>query len=352
MAAGTELEPGALHIYTVTDMHTAGEPVRIFTGGLPALRGDTLLAKRRDALERVDMVRRRLMFEPRGHADMYGVWPTEAHHPEAALAVLFTHNEGYSTMCGHATIALGRWVLDQGLVEAESPQTRFVLECPCGPVTVYAEVAAGGGVGRVSFDSVPSFAALLDATLAVEGFEPLTVDVAYGGAFYVIVPASRLGLDLMESRYETLVHAARRITAAGREQLSIRHPDSPDLGFLYGTILTDDRSPEDPEPTRNLCVFGGGQVDRSATGSGATARMALDHARGRLEPGARREFQGVSGVAFTAELREADAGGVIVRVSGRAHYWGENRIIVEADDPLADGLAIPATLGEMASARS
>jgi len=337
--------------YTVTDMHTAGEPVRIFTGGVPALRGATLLEKRRDARDTHDHVRRRLMLEPRGHADMYGVWPTEPSHPDAALAVLFTHNEGYSTMCGHATIALGRWVIDQKMVPVTVPETRFVLECPCGPVTVYASVDEAGRVGRVAFDSVPAFVPQLDLALDVADFGPVTVDIAYGGAFYAVVRASALGLDLWNSPYETLVQAGRRITEAGRAQARISHPVEPDLGFLYGTILIDDVAPESDAPTYNLCVFGGGQVDRSPTGSGATARMALDHARGLIGPGRRREFRGLSGVGFDAEIRAATGDGVIVRVGGESFYHGEQTVICEDGDPLLNGLEVPEVLRDLWAAQ-
>ena len=336
-----------VHRYSVTDMHTAGEPVRIFTGGLPELRGATLLDKRRDALANHDHVRRLLMREPRGHANMYGVWPIAPHDEGAALAVLFTHNGGYSTMCGHATIALGRWVIEQGLVEATAPETRFVLECPCGPVTVCTRVDEDGRPGAVSFESVPAFAAQLDAELAVPGFGDVQLDVAYGGAFYAIVPASRLGLDLRQTPYDRLVDAGRRITVAGRQALTVEHPEEPDLGFLYGTILTDDTCPGTDAPTYNLCVFGGGQVDRSATGSGVTARLALAYARGDAKPGDRGEFRGVSGVGFAGKLvREAEHG-VIVAVSGRANYSGEARFVIEPDDELPDGLHIPDTLGAL-----
>ena len=329
--------------YRVTDMHTAGEPVRIFTGGLPSLRGRTLLEKRADARDRLDHVRRALMLEPRGHADMYGVWPTEPDLAEAALAVLFTHAEGYSTMCGHATIALGRWMLDEGIVTPRSPETRFVLQCPCGPVTVHASIDEAGRRSGVAFGSVPAFAQALDAPLEVQEHGRTTVDIAYGGAFYAILPASRLGLDLRESPYEALVQAARRVTQAGRAQLAIRHPEEPDLSFLYGTILTCDAAP--PAPTWNLCIFGGGQVDRSATGSGATARMALDHARGLIGTGQPRAFHGLSGLPFTAELTEAAPQHVVVRIAGEAHYTGTAEFVVEPHDPLARGLAIPSRLG-------
>lgn len=328
--------------YTVVDMHTAGEPVRIFTGGLPELAGETLLDRRRDAMDHHDHVRRRLMLEPRGHADMYGVWPTRASHPDAAMAVLFTHNEGYSTMCGHATIALGRYAVDQGLVTLGPDGADFVLECPCGPVTVHVHADADGAPGDVSFDSVPAFASHLDADVTVPEYGRIAVDVAYGGAFYVIVPASRLGLDLFATPYEQLLHAARAMTAAAREQLSVSHPDADDLGFIYGTILTDDVPPSSEAPSHNVCIFGGGQVDRSPTGSGVTARLALAHARGLIEPGQTRTFRGIAGVDFTAAVRGAAAdGSVVVTVGGRGHYVGEARFVVEADDPLADGVALP-----------
>ena len=332
--------------YQVTDLHAAGEPVRIITGGAPRLRGTTLLEKRRDAMANHDAVRRHLMLEPRGHADMYGVWPVEPDHPDCALAVLFLHNEGYSTMCGHATIALGRWVIDTGLVAAQAPVTRFRLQCPCGPVAVAVEVDASGRPGQVSFESVPAFAGQLDAQLELPGQDPVEVDVAYGGAYYAILPASRLGLDLFATPYDTLVRTARQITTAGREQLTIDHPGDPDLGFLYGCILTDDAGPPARECSRNLCIFGGGQVDRSATGSGITARLALAHARGLIQPGEVHEFAGLSGVPFSGSINALTDDGVIVTVAGRGHYSGRATLRVEADDPLSAGFEVPARLAD------
>lgn len=331
----------ALRSYSVTDMHTAGEPVRIFTGGLPTLAGDTLLAKRRDAMQAHDYVRRDLMFEPRGHSAMYGVWPLQSNLPDAALAVLFTHNEGYSTMCGHATIALGRWVIDEGLVAVSRPQTRFVLECPCGPVHVSVNIDEAGRPGEVSFTLTGARATLLDAEISIPGVGKIAVDVAYGGAYYAILPSSRVGLNFFQAPYERLVAMANQITQAGREQLQIVHPASPDLGFLYGTILTDDSVPGDGSPAYNLCAFGGGQVDRSPTGSGVAARLALDFSRGRVQSGIKREFRGISGVGFTGELVNADDTGATVKVAGRGFYVGTSRFCVERDDPLADGFTAP-----------
>ena len=338
--------------YETTDMHTAGEPVRIVTAGYPPLPGATILEKRRHAKDRLDHIRRRLMLEPRGHQDMYGVIPVPPADPAAQLAVLFMHNSGYSTMCGHATIAIGRWAVEQGLVPVTRPLTRFNLECPCG--VVHVTVAVGeSGTGEVAFESVPAFASHLDLDVATSEFGRLRVDIAFGGAFYAILPASRLGLSMFETPLPRLIAAGSAITAAIRAQVILEHPVAPDLAFLYGTILTDDLEPSSPHPSVNLCVFAEGQVDRSPTGSGVTARLALDHTRGRLPLGARRSFRGLTGGPFSGELvREARAGdraAVIARVGGRAYHCGRSSFLIEEDDPLRDGFAMPRTLGELAT---
>ncbi|HKF73655.1 MAG TPA: proline racemase family protein [Stellaceae bacterium] len=336
--------------YRTLDMHTAGEPVRIITDGYPALPGATILEKRCYAQAKLDHIRRRLMLEPRGHADMYGVIPVEPSHPDADLAVLFTHNSGYSTMCGHATIAIGRWAVDHKLVPVQRPVTTFNLECPCGVVQVTVEVGETG-TGTVTFESVPAFASHLDLSIMTERFGRIGLDISFGGAFYAILPASQLGLSMLGTPLEALIHAGREITAATRAQVVLEHPDASDLAFLYGTILTDDAAAGDSAASLNLCVFGAGQVDRSPTGSGVTARLALDHARGALSIGGRRVFRGLTGEPFTGELvREARAGNrraVIVRVGGRAYYTGTASFVIEAEDPLRDGFPIPQTLAAL-----
>jgi proline racemase len=328
-------------VYEVTDMHTAGEPVRIVTAGYPALAGATLLEQRRDARTRFDHIRRILMLEPRGHAGMYGVIPLAPSDPRADLAVLFTHNAGYSTMCGHATIAIGRWAVESGRVRTR----RFGLETPCGLVLVsVAEPDAHGT--RVSFDSVPGFAASLDRRIELPGLGEVAFDIAYGGAFYAILPASRLGLDFAAAPLDTLAAAGANLTAAIRASLTIEHPAEPELSFLYGTIITDEAV---SGPSWNLCVFAEGQIDRSPTGSGVTARMALDWVRGRIAPGESREFRGVSGGGFTGEIVATEGyginGRVTVRVGGYAYRTGTARFVVEDTDPLGTGFALPARFG-------
>ncbi|MET1026537.1 MAG: proline racemase family protein, partial [Dongiaceae bacterium] len=235
------LDP-ATRIETI-EMHTGGEPVRIVTAGYPVINGTTLLDKRRDALARLDAYRRLIMWEPRGHFDMYGVLPVAPDHPEADLAVLFIHNEGYSTMCGHATIALGRYAVDQGLIKPADGIARLRLQCPCGLVEVRVRMIedqqGGARPGPVSFISVPAFAFALDRRVEVPGLGPVTVDIGYGGAFYAFLPASRFNLDVRRSPTRDLVAAATTVTAAVKQQVQLDHPESEDLAFLYGTILTD-----------------------------------------------------------------------------------------------------------------
>jgi len=327
----------SLTTYRTIEMHTAGEPVRLILEGFPEPQGATVLERRNDAAARLDIHRRRLMLEPRGHAEMYGALPVPAVAP-AAFGVLFMHHSGFSTMCGHATIALGRWAVDSGRVALRNGRADFVLECPCGPVDVH--VSDGGA--SVAFDSVPAFAVELDTTLELAARGQILCDVGYGGAFYAILPASRLGLDLEASPVGELRAAALAVVGAIRTRGAVRHPTEPDLSFLYGAILTDD-APLDAA-SRHFCVFGESQIDRSATGSGVTARMAVDAARGHIAPGQRRTFAGASGVPFQAELLGEETVGPHrawrVRVSGTAAYSGNATFVVEATDDLRDGFAI------------
>jgi trans-L-3-hydroxyproline dehydratase len=324
------------------DMHTGGEPTRIVVEGWPAFTAPTLLGKRREAREKHDHLRRALMHEPRGHADMYGALLVPADHPDADLAVLFLHNEGYSTMCGHATIALARWAVDAGRVARREPETTVRLQCPCGVVT--AHVAVGNGrAGRVRFESVPAFAFALDAIVPTETWGPVVVDIGYGGAFYAFLDAAEIGLDVRTSPLSALVDAGATIAEAAQRTLRLEHPDDPDLAFVYGTILTDGGTGA-TSPSRNVCVFAGRQVDRSPTGSGVTARIALQIARRQTRPGETCTYESITGAHFTGRtVRETSVGArkaVIVEVAGEAHYTGETLFRFDDDDPLRFGFRL------------
>ncbi len=329
-------------LLTTDDMHTGGEPVRIVTGGWPDVEGATILDKRAFARANHDHLRKVLMYEPRGHYDMYGALLVAPSLPGADLAVLFMHNEGWSTMCGHATIALGRYAVEKGLVPVTEPVTRIGLECPCGLVRVAVEVAHGKA-GRVSFESVPAFASALDLSVDVPGHGRVTCDVAYGGAFYAIADAAQFGLQFEQDRIRDFVDAATALSDAVRAAHALTHPESPDLAFLYGSILTDGGDGA-ARPTANVCVFADAEVDRSPTGSGVTARLAAMHARGIVSAGEKRIFRSVTGALFegavASQLVHEGIDAVTVDVAGRAWWSGQSRFIVEDDDPLKDGFLL------------
>lgn len=327
-------------ILSTVEMHTGGEPTRIVVDGWPSFSGRTLLEKRREAKQHFDHLRRGLMLEPRGHDGMYGALLVEPDHPEADLAVLFMHNEGYSTMCGHATIALARWAVESGRVRRTTPETVVRLQCPCGLVT--ARVTDDGGV---RFESVPAFAYALDRIAPTSTWGPVSIDVAYGGAFYAILAADSIGLDVRTSPMRAIVDAGEEITRAAAAALPIVHADEPDLAFLYGTILTDGGDGARGIPSRNICIFAGRQVDRSPTGSGVAARMALMVARRNVQAGDERLFESCTGAIFSGTvLRDAAPVGprkaTIVEVGGLAHVVGESRFRFDPDDPLREGFSL------------
>ena len=329
--------------FATVEMHTGGEPVRIVTAGFPPVPGDTILAKQGYVRQNLDHLWHLLMFEPRGHADMFGVIPVEPDLAEADVAVLFMHNAGYSTMCGHSVIALGRYAVDRGMVAVLEPVTRVNIQCPCGLVAVDVEVT-DGRPGRVSFDSVPAFAFATDRTVEIEHLGSVSYDIGYGGAFYALAEAAAFGLDVRASGTRQLVDAASAMTAAVGQETSLRHPDDPDLGFLTGTILTDGRDAWSADPTANVCVFAGAQVDRSPTGSGVTARMAVQSRKGLVGLNQERTFESVTGAVFTgavvAETTCGEIPAVIVRVAGEAHYTGEARFSLEPGDVIGRGFLV------------
>lgn len=332
-----------MNALTVTDMHTGGEPLRIVTSGYPPIPVGTILEKRAYVRENLDHLRKILIFEPRGHYDMYGALLVEPNLPGADLAVLFMHNEGYSTMCGHAVIALGRYAIDQGIVAAREPITTVNIECPCGMVTASVEVK-DGKTGAVSFESVPAFLFARDLQVDLPGHGSITYDIAYGGAFYALADCRQFGLEFGRNRVRDFVDAATAVTERVKREVLLSHPDHDDLAFLYGTILTDSRDMFSDEPTRNVCVFAEAEVDRSPTGSGVTARLAAMHAKGRIGIDQTRTFESIVGSRFSGAVARTTKTGthdaIIARVGGRAHYSGKAEFIVEADDELGRGFLV------------
>ncbi|KAM4690386.1 trans-3-hydroxy-L-proline dehydratase [Rhinophrynus dorsalis] len=341
-----QLPPHDGPVLSVVDMHTGGEPLRIVLSGAPAPEGRTVLEKRRWVRENMDWLRRVLMLEPRGHRDMYGALLVPGDEEKGAdLGVLFMHNGGYSTMCGHAIIALGRFAIDYGLIkDPQGPETPVNIHCPCGLVRAYVSYT-GGRTGAVRFHSVPAFTFAIDVTVDVPRYGKVVVDIAYGGAFYAFVSAERFGLDVCTSKTSDLVDAAAAVTDSVKAQVKLNHPDSEDLAFLYGTILTDGKDSYSQDPTANICVFAESQVDRSPTGSGVTARIALQYHKGLIQLEQIRTFKsGATDSLFTGKaIKETTCGSfkaVVVEVSGQAYYTGASSFVIENEDSLKNGFLL------------
>ena len=318
---------------TTIDMHTGGEPLRVIVAGLPAIEGQTVLEKRRYFREHYDYLRTGLMWEPRGHADMYGAVITPS--VDADFDVFFLHNEGYSTMCGHAIIALTKLIVETQLTDKQE----ITFNVPAGRIVARASVSEGKVVAA-SFRNVPSFLYLRDQQVDVEGIGSVAFDVAYGGAFYALVRAPEVGLQLAPEHCDRIIDYGRRIKHAVMNTFPIQHPFEEDLSFLYGTIFT--AAAVDPSHhSRNVCIFAEGELDRSATGSGVSARAAFHFAKGELALNERMTIESILGSTMSVDIVEVTKFGpydaVIPEVSGTASITGRNEFYFDPDDPFRKG---------------
>ncbi|PQB03483.1 proline racemase family protein [Aureitalea marina] len=333
-----------LQIQTV-DMHTGGEPLRVIISGYPPLEGNNILEYRRYCKKHLDYLRQALMFEPRGHADMYGCLIVPPNDPKADFGVIFMHNEGYSTMCGHAVIALSTLVAEQGWMDIEEGMNTLRIDAPCGRIESHIQVEKGKVVD-VNFHGVPSFVIALDQEVDVPGIGRVVYDLAYGGAFYAYVDLdkNKLELDLHAHSTDKLIDHGRRIKQAVIEHgIGFHHPFEADLSFLYGTIFIGPPISEIAD-SRNVCIFADGEVDRSPTGSGVSGRMAIHHARNEIEAGDVLTIESITGSLFTGSVVNVQTYGpftaVIPEVSGTAHMTGIHTFIIDPRDPFKDGFLL------------
>ncbi len=309
---------------TTVDYHTGGEPFRIVTGGVSPLEGRSILDKRRFAAGQLDHVRRLLVFEPRGHADMYGCFVTEPEDEGADLGVVFFHNAGYSTACGHGTIALVTWAIESGRVEGPE----VVVDVPSGRLRTTARIE-DGRVASVRFRNVPSF--VHARRLAATGRE---VDVAFGGAFYASVE-ERVAQDELPR----LIELGRAIKADLEGEHEIVHPVERELRDVYGVIFWQEEGVA-PLTQRNVTVFADGEVDRSPCGSGTSARLALLHDQGRLAVGEPLRHLSIVGSEFTGRLVEETPDGVVTEVEGSAYLTGRHEFVLDPTDDLGEGFLL------------
>ena len=363
------------------DAHAAGEPLRLIVEGCPAPKGRTMLEKREWVRTKADHLRRALMLEPRGHADMYGAVLTEPVSPGSHAGVLFMHNEGYSTMCGHGVIAVTTIALERGLLmlggagaaggaggagDAGDDETTVVYDSPAGTIRARARVtpahgrpapearARGGAsppegresgdtrIERVSFVNVPSF--VLHGGLTVKiGTRSIRVDVAFGGAFYAIADCEMVGLPIDAAHLPDLRRAGMEIKQAIESTHTIAHPLEPGLQGIYGTIFTGPPTHPDAD-LRNVTVFADAEVDRSPCGTGTAAVMAVLDAMGLLDAGKPFVHESVIGTCFTGRMGGRTQVGtyqaIVPEIEGSAWITGEHTFLIDDTDPLRSGFRL------------
>lgn len=338
-------DPSVLQIKTI-DMHTGGEPLRVIVSGFPELKGNTVLEYRRDIKENYDYLRTALMFEPRGHADMYGCILLPPNDEDADFGILFMHNEGYSSMCGHAIIAISTLAAKMNWINVKEGENELKIDAPCGRIISYVNILKGEVTG-VRFHCVPSFVVSLDRIVNVPGIGNVVYDLAYGGAFYTYVDLRKntyLNFGLTEENYRAIIQAGVDIKHAVMSQdKDIQHPFEEDLSFLYGTIFIDEPMDIDNH-SRNVCVFADGEVDRSPTGSGVSGRIAIEKARNAIDTNEFITIESITGSTFIGSLVKEEKFGpfkaVISQVEGTAFVTGINTFLIDPKDPMKNGFIL------------
>jgi proline racemase len=323
------------------DAHAAGEPLRLIVDGFPSPHGKTMLEKREWLKRHADHLRRALMLEPRGHTDMYGAILTEPVMPGSHAGVLFMHNEGYSTMCGHGVIAVTTIALERGLLMPGGDGTMVVYDSPAGTIRARADVS-GSRVNSVSFANVPSF--VLHGGLTVKlASRQIRADVAFGGAFYAIVDSEAAGLPIDAAHLPELRRAGMDIKHAIEMSVPIVHPLEPSLRGIYGTIFTAPPSDERAD-LRNVTIFAEAEVDRSPCGTGTCAVMAVIDAMGLLSDTRPFVHESLIGTRFKGRVVSRTSVGehqaIVPEIEGSAWITGEHTFIVDDRDPLKNGFRI------------
>lgn len=331
-----------------TEMHTGGMPVRVIESGYPVPQGGTVIEKRADLKNNHDHWRKLIIYEPHGHFDMYAVVLVPPELPGADVGVIFLDNEGYSTMCGHATISVARYIVDRGLIKRPitTPKTEVVIQAPCGLVKAEVEVDRKEGMvktGRVCFESVPAFVVQTDLEVDIPGHGTVKVDISYGGTFYVFVKAADVGIEVTGAHNAAMKTLAKTIKSIVNAKVTLTHPENP--AYLYGVMFVDSRDTLGAGPAEGVVIFSDSETDRSPCGSGTTARTAILHHRGLMALGRSHVFRsGATGSEFIATpSQETEVGGIkaiTVKVEGRGYYVGHNTITLEKDDVLGRGFLV------------
>ncbi len=329
------------------DYHTGGEPFRIVAEPPVPISGDSVADRRIRAIDdpAVDGLRQVLCFEPRGHADMYGGFVTPPDDEGADFGVLFWHKDGFSTACGHGTIALGVWAVETGRVATDpSGVTDVTIDVPSGRVVARVHTEAGQVTG-VDFVNVPSYALATDVAVETSRGQ-VSVDIGYGGAIYAHLRAADVGLSVDPGSVNELIAIGREAKGVLGETRYARHPADERLSGIYATILFDElgETLDGDLHQRNATIFADGELDRSPCGSGSASRVAVLVARGALKPGAKLVHDSIVGSRFVcAVVEQTTADGfdaVVPVVSGMAYRIGSSDFTVDPRDPLVPGFVL------------
>ena len=331
------------HYIHCIDAHTAGEPLRIITSGFPPILGRTMLEKRQYLLDNYDHLRKMIMLEPRGHSGMYGCLLLPAVTADGDFGVLFTHNEGLSSMCGHGIIGVTKVAIETGMIVPQEGETVVRIDSPAGRITAFADVKKGE-VERVRFQNVPCFVYKENITVNLSGFGTVSADVVYCGAFYVYLDSQKVGLSVSPENTERLVKLGMEIKNKVRSAMEFNHPTS-GVNWLYGTIFYETPVRDGAKLiSKNICIFAEGQVDRSPTGTGTGGRIALHYHKGELTKEDILINNSIINTPFEgkllAETKVGDYPAVLTEVSGTAHITGFNQLVLDPQDPLPEGFRI------------
>lgn len=327
------------------DTHTAGEAARLIIGGIPKFPGKTMAEKREYLETQQDDLRKMLMFEPRGHNDMFGAFITEPVHEEADYGIIFMDSGGYLNMCGHNTIAAMTAAVETGWVDVEDGQreVKVVQDTPAGIVRGTVHLDEDYSAESVSFENVESFLYKENVTVNVPEIGEIAVDISFGGSFFAILPATSIGYKIEPENASKFNDIGLKIRDAINEQVEIQHPTlehikTVDLVEFYGPAVSPDAT------YRNVVIFGNGQVDRSPCGTGTSAKLATLFGKGEMKVGDSFVYESILGTAFKGEIvAEAEVGGykgIIPRVTGSAYVTGFNTFLVDPKDSLKDGFLL------------
>lgn len=328
------------------DSHTAGECTRLVVSGLPPIPGQTVPEKLAYAEEHLPWVPGFLLLEPRGHKDMFGAILVPPCSPGADVGVLFMDNQGYEPMCGHAVIGTVTTLLEMGMFEMAEPETRVTLDTPSGLVHAYAQVKEDRVKG-ISFENVPAFVYRSDVTLQVSGIGNITVDVVFGGLFFVFVEGRQIEVELTPPNAARLADLGMRILEAANQHIAVRHPDLPHIDRIMDLRFHVEPGSEGAD-SRNVVILGDHMVDRSPCGTGTSAETALRYARGQLGLGDSFITESIIGTRFTGQaVAETQVGkgaevfpAVIPRITGRAHVTGFHQLVLDPEDPFPEGFQL------------